>query len=56
MKENYEVTVNEVVAMVNEMLMDENITPVQLRQTGSVLLQAGEMLMQASNNRFRFFY
>lgn len=56
MKRDYEVTVNEVVAMVNEMLMDENITPLQLRHTGSVLLQAGEMLIQESNNRFNFFY
>lgn len=56
MEGNYEVTINEVVAMVNKMLMDESITPVQLRQTGSVLLQAGEMLIQASDNRFHFFY
>lgn len=56
MKRNYEVTVNNVVTMVNQMLMDENITPMQLRQTGSVLLQAGEMLIQESNNRFNFFY
>ena len=56
MENDYEITLSEVIAMVNEMTEDGTITPMQLRETGIVLMRMGNILMQEADNRFNFLY
>ena len=52
MENDYEITLSEVIAMVNEMTEDETITPMQLREKGIVLIRVGNILIQEADNRF----
>ena len=52
MENDYEITLSEVIGMVNEMTEDETITPMQLREKGIVLIRVGNILIQEADNRF----
>lgn len=52
MENDYEITLSEVIAMVNEMTEDGTITPMQLREKGIVLIRVGNILIQEADNRF----